>query len=112
MAESRPISEGILLAAATALSYGIAFAYQSGYASYFGMPPLLLTPTIGTVLKAAGAVGLAFLSFWNIANGIWPFAPRGKSALHRAIRRLLAITLIAGLIAFNLLGFYPISTDS
>lgn len=103
MAESRQISEGILLAAASALSYGIAFAYQSGYASYFGMPPLLLTPTIGTVLKAAGAVGLAFLSFWNIANGIWPFAPRGESALHKAIRRLLAITLIAGLVAFNLL---------
>lgn len=103
MAESRQISEGILLAAASALSYGIAFAYQSGYASYFGIPPLLLTPTIGSILKAAGAVGLAFLSFWNIANGIWPFAPRGKSAVHSVIRKMLAITLIVGLVVFNLL---------
>lgn len=102
MAESRQISEGILLTAASALSYGVAFAYQSGYASYFGIPPLLLTPTIGSVLQAAGAVGLAFISFWNIANAIWPFAPRGESAIHRVIRRMLAITLIMGLIVFYL----------
>lgn len=91
------------MAAASALSYGVAFAYQSGYASYFGIPPLLLTPTIGTVLKAAGAVGLAFLSFWNMANAIWPFVPRGESALHKVIRRMLVIALIAGLIVFHLL---------
>lgn len=101
MAESRQLSEGIFLAAASALCYGVAFAYQSGYASYFGIPPLLLTPTIGTVLKAAGVVGLAFLSFWNIANGIWIYSPHGDSALYRGIRRLITIALIVGLIVFN-----------
>lgn len=103
MSESRAISEGILIAAASALSYAVAFAYEAGYAEYFGIPPLLISPNVGAVLKAAGVVGLALLSFWNIANGLWPFMPRGTSACDRAVRRLVIITLIAGLFIFYLL---------
>ncbi|MCP5460021.1 MAG: hypothetical protein H6971_10375 [Gammaproteobacteria bacterium] len=103
MSESRVLSEGLLIAAASALAYAVAFAYDAGYAEYFGIPPLFSSPTLGDVLKAAGAVSLALLSFWNIASGIWPFLPRGTTARDRAIWSILVFALTAGLFIFYIL---------
>lgn len=107
MTETRAISEGILIATASALSYAVAFAYDTGYAKYFGIPPLFISPNVGAVLKAAGIVGITLLTFWNIANGLWLFIPRGTSARSRAIQRLATITLITGLLIFYLLEGLP-----
>ncbi len=101
--ESRGLSEAILLAGLSAFSYALAYAYKSGISSHFGIPPLLITPTIGVVLQAASAVGLVVLWFWNIANAIWPFAPRGTNVLARVIRRLLITALLIALIIFSAL---------
>ena len=65
-------SEAVLIAAASALSYAVAYAYRSGFASYFDLPPLLLTPTIGGILHAGAAVG-AFLLFLWVLSFINPF---------------------------------------
>lgn len=96
------ISDSILIAVASGVSYAVAFSYQTGFASYFGLPPLLLSPTIGTVLKAATVIGAAILLFFIIANAIWQFVPRGVSALSRSIRRLIIIVLMTGLLAFQI----------
>lgn len=102
MEKNREVSEAILLAAASAMSYAVAFSYRSGYGSYFGLPPLLLTPSLGVVLQAAGVVGLVALSFWNIANGVWPLLPRGNSARDSALRRVFLIGLVSSALIFQI----------
>lgn len=103
MTEKQGISDAVLLAIVSALSYGVAYAYQAGASSYFGLPPLLLSPTTGTILRAVAAVGLVLLAFWNFSNALWPFVPRGDSAIIRAIQHTIVIALIVGLVAFTIL---------
>lgn len=108
MADRQTVSEGILLAAASAAAYAVAFAYRTGYASHFGLPPVLLSPSLGAVLQAGGVVALSLLAVWNVATGIWPWVPRGHSARDRAVRRLLIIALIAAAFLFQALnGGHP-----
>src|SRR5437016_4506838 len=99
------ISEALLVASASGVSYAVAYAYRSGFASYFGLPPLLLTPTLGGVLQAGAAVGAVLLSFWVIVNGLWIFLPRSDSAVGRSIRRLLLILLIIVLTFFSVFTY-------
>lgn len=101
MANRSKVSEGILLATASAAAYAVAFSYREGYASHFGFPPVLLSPSLGAVLQAAGVVAVALMYVWNIAVGIWPWAPRGNSAKDRAVRRILIIGLIAAALIFQ-----------
>lgn len=86
------------MAIASALSYAVAYAYQSGFASHFGLPPLLLSPTIGSILQAGAAVGVVLIVFWNFASVAWHFSPRGDTALKRVIRRVVALALVMGLL--------------
>lgn len=104
--DTRFLSETVLIAAASALSYAVAYAYRSGFASYFGLPPLLLTPTIGGILQAAAAVGILLLTFWNLLNSIWIFLPRKDSAVGRHVRRLLLMLLVMVLILYSFLSFW------
>jgi hypothetical protein len=96
------LSEAILVAAASALSYAVAFAYRSGFASYFGLPPLLLTPTIGGILQAGATVGASLLFLGVIVNGLWLFVPRKDSVLARHIKRMLFIFVLGVLGAYRL----------
>jgi hypothetical protein len=97
------VSEAVLIAAASALSYAVAYAYRSGFASHFDLPPLLLTPTLGGILQAAATIGLLLLGFWNILNPLWMFLPGKHLALGRIVRRLLLILLIMLLILYGYL---------
>lgn len=109
----------MLVALVTALSYAVAYAYNAGFASFFDLPPFLISPTVGTILQAAAAVGAVLLGFWNIVAVVWVFAPRGDTALVRSIRRFLVFLLIIGffyvpirdvkgvwVLAAIILGFY------
>jgi len=102
MANNREVSETILIAAGSAISYAVAFAYRSGYGSHFGLPPLLLSPSLGVVLQAAGVVGLVALSFWNIAFAVWPWMPRGNSARDIAIRRVALFCIVMSALIFQM----------
>lgn len=84
------------MALVTALSYAVAYAYNAGFASFFDLPPFLISPTVGTILQAAAAVGAVLLGFWNIVSVVWVFAPRGDTALVRSIRRFLVFLFIIG----------------
>jgi hypothetical protein len=97
------VPDAVLLAAASGASYAVAYAYRSGFASYYDLPPLLLTPTIGGILQAGAAVGAALLSVWIIINGVWVFVPRADSALRRSFQRLLLILLISYLTMYSFL---------
>lgn len=101
MSSEKSLTEGVLLAAASAAAYGIAYAYKSGYSTYFYVPPLFLTPSLGDVIKAGGIVLVAMLSIWNVARPIWQFAPPADTALGRTIRRILVVAFLTACIAFG-----------
>jgi hypothetical protein len=93
------------VAAASALSYAVAYAYRSGFASYFDLPPLLLTPTLVTVLQAGAAVGAVLLVFWTIVNALWMFLPETKTAVSRRIYFLVLMVLIYALMFYSLFTY-------
>jgi hypothetical protein len=99
MAERQGPSEGLVVAGGTAFAYCLAYAY-SAYASHFGLPPLLVTPTLGGILTAAAAVGLVVMMFANIASIVWPFTPTSETARGRAIRTVVRMALLIGLFSF------------
>jgi hypothetical protein len=56
-AQSRTwFSEGVLLALSTAVAYAVAFAFETGYADYFGYPWWLVQVDLSKVLVAWAAV--------------------------------------------------------
>lgn len=95
------VSDTIIIAGGSAFSYALAYAYNAGFTSHFGLPPLLVTPTLGRVLQAGAAVGLVLVTFWNFAIPVWHFTPENKTAVSRAIRVFLRMALFSGLLAFT-----------
>lgn len=86
--ESRKIlSEGLLIALATAFAYAMAYKYQSGYFSYFGMPSLYITPTTGMVIKAAVSLLSFLLMAWAALRTMWFVSPSNSTPLRRAFNR-------------------------
>lgn len=102
MTDSGRLSDALVIAGASAFSYALAYAYNAGFTSHFGLPPLLVPPTLGRVLQAAGAVGLVLITFWNIALPVWHFMPENTTAVSRAVRRIIRMALFIGLLAFTL----------
>lgn len=94
------VSDTLLVAAVPAWSYAVGFSYQSSYVEYFGLPSRLATPSLSTTLIAAGALAGILLSYLFIADFIWRLAPRTDSATAAAIRRVLAFSLLVGLLFF------------
>ena len=58
MAENREklLSDGLLIASMPLLGYSIAFAYESGYAGYYGIPLQLISLTLTQILVAIAAL--------------------------------------------------------
>jgi len=98
------ISEALLLAAASGFSYAVAYAYRSGFASFFGLPPLLLTPTLGVVIQAGAAIIAALSFFWLLLYSFWGFLPRASSVVGRQLRVLLIVGFFFSLAFFSVLA--------
>ena len=47
------VTDGLIIASATAAAYLLTFAYEYGYCAYFGIPGFLIEPSTGTILFAA-----------------------------------------------------------
>lgn len=99
----RAITDALLIAVLTAWSYAIGFAYLSGIANYFGFPIQLATPSATQVLQAAAALSAVLLIYFVVADFVWSFAPRSDTALARAIRRFIALSLIFGFMMYPFL---------
>jgi len=97
------ISDALLVAGVTAWSYALGFAYRSSFVEYFGLPNYLATPSISAVLIAVAALAGTLLSYFAIANLIWTLAPHNNSAIAGAVRRVVALSLVMGLMMFPVL---------
>ena len=101
MKKTELLSEGLLIAFISTLSYAVAYAYRSGIAKHFGLPPLMLSPSVGDILKACGTIGVTALIIWNVAHIVWPLAPDSGTALARSIRNLILISFICATFMFT-----------
>ena len=100
--EETRFPEAVLLAGASAISYAVAYAYRTGFASYYGLPPVLLTPTIGGILQAGAGVGAILLTLSLFLNSFWMFLPSRESALGRSIRRVFLMLVVTILTSYSL----------
>lgn len=83
--QSRLISDGTVIALATASGYLVAFQYESGYASYFGIPVYLITPNITTVFVAGLALVSLVVMMLVYFDGIVSLVGRRAQSLPRPI---------------------------
>jgi hypothetical protein len=83
---SRVLPDALLITALTACVYWIAYRYEAGYLSYFGLPGYLVEVSLEIILFVCLAVsGAVFLiySVANIAALIWPENPYLKEKIAR-----------------------------
>lgn len=57
MFKSRLVGEGVVIALITAFTYIVAYLYEYGYVTYFGIPKSFISINIVTLLIAAGSIG-------------------------------------------------------
>ncbi len=90
----RWLSEGLLLAGLTALSYAVTFAYEAGYSTYFGIPKQLIAVNLTTMLIAAGSLLGAMVMVYSIANFLWMLSPKQDDLVSFVVRRYIKIVII------------------
>lgn len=56
------VTDGLIVAGATAGTYLITFAFEYGYCSYFGVPGFVIEPSTGTILFAAFIISATLIS--------------------------------------------------
>ncbi|MFG0621780.1 hypothetical protein ACF8OH_15475 [Delftia sp. WSY_9] len=67
--ESRSfISEGLIVAGATAALYMVTFVFEYGYCKYFGIPGFLVEPSTGTVLLSALIISVASVFIFSLSQ--------------------------------------------
>lgn len=88
---SRVVSEGVLLAMASAFAYAMAYFYESQYARAFGIPLQLISLDITTMLVAATAfVGFAYFAFATV-DLAWKLGGKAAPDNVTAVRFVLVV---------------------
>ena len=101
------LTEGVLLAAASAFIYAITFVYEYGYCRYFGIPASLISPNASTFLVAGFALGVTLLPALNFLAFTTPLFKAARDPRHRAFRDVyasLAILSAAGVLLGAIYG--------
>ncbi|MGA0570052.1 hypothetical protein ACO2Q9_04960 [Variovorax sp. VNK109] len=90
-------TDAVVVALTSGWAYCIAFAYEAGFCSHFGVPLHLITPSLTALLTAAFAVLLGITAMLYAAA--WPLALVPKSA-RRLRRKLFAFALLVVITLF------------
>lgn len=89
------LSEGLLLASLSALSFATTFAYEAGYAAYFGIPYQLISVSLTTTIIAAASILVAIIPLYAISNFLWMLTPKAEDTISSAIRRYIKMVIIS-----------------
>jgi hypothetical protein len=65
------ISEGLIIAGVPLLGYSLAFAYEYGYAKYYGIPWQLISISLNQILSAVAALLFIFMNVFLLVNLIY-----------------------------------------
>ena len=82
MAENREklLSDGLLIAGVPLLGYAIAFAYECGYARYYGIPLQLISLTLTQILVAiAGVISIIYSAISGLLYRVCVISTAKKS---------------------------------
>ena len=85
----RWVSEALLVAGFTVLSYAVAFAYESGYAAHFRIPREFITVSTSRMLLVAGPLCMWFITVFLLANVCSMLAPKSVGPVSFAVWRFL-----------------------
>lgn len=91
------LTEGVTIAFLTVTAYSVGFAYEAGFAGYFGIPFELIAISTNLLLKVAAALLLGILSYVGIAITVWQFVPRSETLLAKKARGFIAVVFLIGL---------------
>lgn len=101
------LSEGIVLASASAYVYLAAFLYEFGYCSFFSIPATLISPSLSTVLVAAAAIGgvlLSSLKLLGLSAPLLRAAADPQKAAYGEFFRFNALFVILGILLGTIYG--------
>jgi hypothetical protein len=87
------ISEATLIAATPFAAYYVSFAYQSGYAHFFGIPRELIAMDMKTFLISSSSLKLLVMMFVMLSVLFFGFWPHGKRD-NPLYRRIVIIFII------------------
>lgn len=76
------LTDGIVIAVATAFAYLATFLYEVGYCSNFHIPYALINPNTSTLLVAAAAIGSVFFTSANLLGITTPLFRKAKGGNH------------------------------
>ena len=93
------LSEGLVIAGVPLAAYVVTYAYQAGYAGFFGLPRELMPLSLRQVLIVATVLLLVVGLLWNIPRLIYLFRPPLSERKHdrtptSAVWRRLQVPLI------------------
>lgn len=89
------LTDGVLIALATAFVYLATFVYELGYCVHFGIPFSLISLNTSTILVAAAAIGSTFISMANLLGFTTPLFRKSKKLDGSSFWGFLGITLVA-----------------
>ena len=99
------VSEGIILTTVPVFGYALAFAYQSGYAYYFKIPPELISISMPQILLSTTSLVFIVLMLFVISDEIFTTLPDHlrQNPIVRRIARITPMVLlfIASLMLFG-----------
>jgi hypothetical protein len=101
------LTDGILLAGASAFVYLTTFLYECGFCAHFGIPTTLIAPNLTTTLVAAAAIGGILLSSLNWLGFTTPFFEASKNPEFKPYAHLLilfGILAVAGILILEIYG--------
>ena len=103
------LTEGVLLAVASAYVYFITFVYEYGFCSYFDIPASLIAPNVSTFLVTAVALGVTLLPALQFLAFTTPLFKAARDPNRRAYRDVYAITAVLSVAGILLAAIYGIS---
>lgn len=106
----------MLIAGITALAYAVAFAYEYGYCSNFGIPNYVISPNTTTIFVAFFSI-VVFAMFALMGGELFSYFPSDPGLSHLKRRLILfllmfaLITIATGLKWINLLLLGPATAE-
>lgn len=103
------LTDGIVLAGASAFVYLATFLYEYGYCSHFGIPATLISPNLTTVLVGAAALGGVFVSSFYYLGLTAPLFAAARDPRRRPYRHVFALAATLAAAAILLIAIYGFS---
>ena len=89
------LSEGIMIALGSAASYMLAFFYEYGYASFYGIPIDFIKIGLVNVFIAAVSLSIVFFALIMLLNILLPLVPQNLGPVSRQILNFVPMYIVA-----------------